>query len=346
MEQRRYNVGLDFIRIFAMLAVILVHLTIYLPIPDRIRSFFMWGGAGVQCFFVLSGFLACHSFENRLKTGVYYKKRATRILPAYYVAVIGAMLFHQFVLKDVTADIFGLGWLRYFLGLNTVVPSMNYDLWNNTYGLWTMSCFIWFYIMAPLIFKWVRSLKSAASFFVLSFVGSIAWKLIMNSIFSQMAGIESLDVLTGASPFGELYQFAIGIMVYFILKEEKAYKGIVLLSVISVFGLVLNRNTFIWCSLCGLMIIAFENMEIQISAKAQRFVRTIGKESFHVYLSHLLSFAVAWSITSTVFLDSGIVKYSCWALISAVLVVLLCCVMRACEKIVEVIIRKNKTTIL
>ena len=57
MEQRRYNVGLDFIRIFAMLAVILVHLTIYLPIPDRIRSFFMWGGAGVQCFFVLSGFL-------------------------------------------------------------------------------------------------------------------------------------------------------------------------------------------------------------------------------------------------------------------------------------------------
>ena len=342
MEQRRYNVGLDFIRIFAMLAVIWVHLTVYLPVPDRIRPFFTWGGAGVQCFFALSGFLACHSFENRQKIGVYYKKRAIRILPAYYVAVIGAMLFHQFILKDVTADIFGLGWLRYFLGLNTVLPSTNYDLWNNTYGLWTMSCFIWFYIMAPFIFKWVRSLKSAAYFFGLSFVCSIAWKLVMNSIFSRIDGIESLDVLTGASPFGVLYQFAIGIMVYFSLKEGKAYKGIVLLSVISVFGLVLNRNAFIWCSLCGLMIIAHENVETHISAKVQRVVRAIGKESFHVYLSHLLSFAVAWSIANTVFKDSSIVKYSCWALISAMLVVVLCCVMTACERIVGAMIRRKK----
>lgn len=312
----------------------------------RNTAIFYMGGAGVQCFFVLSGFLVCHSFENKVKTGVYYIKRAIRILPSYYVAVIGVVLFHQFVLKDVTTDVFGLGWLRYFFGLNTVVPSTNYYLWNNTYGLWTMSCFIWFYIMAPLIFKLVRSLKGAACFFMLSFVSSIAWKLVMNSIFFQMDGIELLDVLTGASPFGVLYQFAIGIMTYFTLKEGKAYKGIAILSVISVCGLILNRNTFIWCSLCGLMIIAFENMEIQISAKAQRFVRTIGRESFHVYLSHLLSFAVAWSITNTVFKDSGIVKYSCWAMISAVLVVLLCCVMRACEQIVEAITRKNRTTIL
>ena len=263
-------------------------------------------------------------------------------MPAYYVAVIGAMLFHQIILKDVTADIFGLGWLRYFLGLNTVLPSTNYDLWNNTYGLWTMSCFIWFYIMAPFVFKWVRSLKSAAYFFGLSFVCSIAWKLVMNSMFSRMVGVESLDVLTGASPFGVLYQFAIGIMAYFMLKEEKAYKGIALLSVISVFGLILNRNTFIWCSLCGLMIIALENMEIQISAKAQRVVQAIGKESFHVYLSHLLSFAVAWSIANTIFNDSSIVKYSCWALLSAVLVVVLCYVMRACERIVGAIIQRKK----
>lgn len=297
------------------------------------------GGAGVQCFFVLSGFLACHSFENRQKTGEYYKKRAIRILPAYYVAVIGAMLFHQFVLKDVTANIFGLGWIRYFLGLNTVLPSTNYDLWNNTYGLWTMSCFIWFYVMAPTIFKWVKFLKSAVYFLGLSLVSSIMWKLVMNSVFFRTVGIESLDVLTGASPFGVLYQFAIGIMVYFMLREEKAYKGIVLLSVVSVFGLILNKNTFIWCCLCGLMIISFENMEIQISAKAQRGVQKIGKESFHVYLSHLFSFAVAWSIANTVFKDFGIAKYGCWALLSAVFVVVLCCVMRVCERIVGAIIR-------
>lgn len=44
MEQRQYNVELDFIRIFAILAVILVYLTIYLPMLDRMRPFFAWGG--------------------------------------------------------------------------------------------------------------------------------------------------------------------------------------------------------------------------------------------------------------------------------------------------------------
>lgn len=76
----------------------------------------------------------------------------------------------------------------------------------------------------------------------------------MNSIFFKMDGIESLDVLTGASLFGVLYQFAIGIMTYFSLQERKTYQGIILLSVISVSGLVLNRKVFIWCSLCVLMV--------------------------------------------------------------------------------------------
>lgn len=48
MVHKRYNIGIDFIRIFSMLAVILVHLTIYLPVPDRISPFFTWGGRGVQ----------------------------------------------------------------------------------------------------------------------------------------------------------------------------------------------------------------------------------------------------------------------------------------------------------
>ena len=53
MEQRRYNVGLDFIRIFAMLAVIWVHLNMYLPIPEGIRPFFTWGGGRALSAYLL-----------------------------------------------------------------------------------------------------------------------------------------------------------------------------------------------------------------------------------------------------------------------------------------------------
>ena len=61
MEQRRYNVGLDFIRIFAMFAVIWVHLTVYLPVPDRIRPFFTWGG-GRRSVLLCSERLSCMPF--------------------------------------------------------------------------------------------------------------------------------------------------------------------------------------------------------------------------------------------------------------------------------------------
>ena len=340
MKKKRYNIGLDFIRIFSMLAVIWVHLTIYLTVPDRIRPFFTWGGAGVQCFFVLSGFLAGHSFSDKKEIGTYYKKRAIRILPAYYVAVIGAMLFHQLILKDVTPDGFGLGWLRYFLGLNTVLPSTNYDLWNNTYGLWTMSCFIWFYIIAPVIFEWVKSLKSAVCFFIATFVVSIGWKIGIYSIFSRISGIESLDVLTGASPFGVLYQFSIGILVYFILKEKKNYEGIGLLSIISVGGLILGRDTFIWCALCGLMIIVCENLEINASHRVQGVVHAVGRDSFHVYLAHLLSFDIAWVISSRIIYESTFLKYIVWAVISVICIVILCCIMNLCEKIVALALKR------
>lgn len=46
MNKKHYNVGIDLIRIFAILAVISAHLTLYLPKTERIVPFFTWGEAG------------------------------------------------------------------------------------------------------------------------------------------------------------------------------------------------------------------------------------------------------------------------------------------------------------
>lgn len=62
-----HNYGLDYLRVFAMLAVVWVHLSIYLPISDGMRGLFTWGSNGVQVFFVLSGYLAF--FANRKAGG-------------------------------------------------------------------------------------------------------------------------------------------------------------------------------------------------------------------------------------------------------------------------------------
>lgn len=62
IEGKDYNPGFDLIRIISMAAVILIHLTTYLPIPAGLKFLFTWGSAGVPFFFVLSGFLTARTF--------------------------------------------------------------------------------------------------------------------------------------------------------------------------------------------------------------------------------------------------------------------------------------------
>lgn len=61
----------------------------------------------------------------------------------------------------------GIGWLRYFLFLNGIVPSSQYYYWNDLWGLWTMSCFMLYYILAPIIRKYVKNYRASLFFLLL-----------------------------------------------------------------------------------------------------------------------------------------------------------------------------------
>ena len=83
---KKRNYGLDYLRIFAMLATVWVHISIYVGIPIDLKHYFGWGAYGVQIFFVLSGYLAIKTYNGNMID--YYKKRALRILPSYYIGII------------------------------------------------------------------------------------------------------------------------------------------------------------------------------------------------------------------------------------------------------------------
>jgi len=91
-QQIKYMIHLDGIRVFAVGGVILEHWASGLP--KIIREFVHsidFGGLGVECFFVLSGFLitlimldgkdADQSIYKSL--GHFYVRRILRIFPAY-----------------------------------------------------------------------------------------------------------------------------------------------------------------------------------------------------------------------------------------------------------------------
>jgi peptidoglycan/LPS O-acetylase OafA/YrhL len=91
---KNHNKGLDGLRGYAALAVLLYHV-------DSIHLWFGW--TGVQIFFVLSGFLITGILLNSREADNYfsafYARRFLRIFPAYYflllVVLIGSMMLGQ-----------------------------------------------------------------------------------------------------------------------------------------------------------------------------------------------------------------------------------------------------------
>ena len=85
--------GLDFLRALAIIMVLLSHFSKKTPILffKKVGSY---GWAGSDLFFVLSGYLICGQLlrSMRVKGGIhfrsFYRRRALRILPAFYVILL------------------------------------------------------------------------------------------------------------------------------------------------------------------------------------------------------------------------------------------------------------------
>jgi peptidoglycan/LPS O-acetylase OafA/YrhL len=85
--------GLDTLRATAVLGVMFYHLTIFGELPRRFLTISYFGWMGVDLFFVLSGFLIGRQILRQYLNGqrpsilAFYRRRAYRILPAYFVVL-------------------------------------------------------------------------------------------------------------------------------------------------------------------------------------------------------------------------------------------------------------------
>ncbi|CAM4421473.1 acyltransferase family protein [Palleronia rufa] len=87
--------SLQALRAAAVLLVVLFHLNVY-TVTDILGRQPLWNGfdmgyAGVEIFFVLSGFIMFHvhsgDFGRRDRFGPYISKRMTRIYPFFWIAL-------------------------------------------------------------------------------------------------------------------------------------------------------------------------------------------------------------------------------------------------------------------
>lgn len=181
MAPRTYYLPLDGVRGVAVLAVMLLHFTVFVPVGVTERFVSGWiatGWIGVDLFFVLSGFLITgilmdtrddpHHFRN------FYARRTLRIFPLYYaylalLFILLPMLHEGAALEHAVDD--RRFWLWTYLG--NILMARGWDAMpSHTTHLWSLAVEEQFYLVWPLLVfavqrKWLTALCIA------TFVGAI-----------------------------------------------------------------------------------------------------------------------------------------------------------------------------
>lgn len=308
IDRLNRNIMMDVLRIIAMVMVLLVHIPIYIPLPYSFPN----GQYGVAIFFVLSGYLIMESLEHTQSVKKFYQKRLIRILPEYYIIlIIGIIIWDKLFRQMPTDNLLHLGWLRYFLCLNTILPSNDYYYWNDLWGLWTISCFMFFYLIAPLLKKITSNYKRSIYMLLISGVGCYGIKQILQSLLIKI-NIPQAELFSGDTPFFNLMIFMIGISTWYAVKEKKESIYLMLcIVVIAIMIFMEKSNRITW----GLFAAAFIILGSKVQIKNEIFTKVIEKisaYSFTVYLVHFPVFQILGQMgmknrTSVYYLSTAIV---------------------------------------
>jgi peptidoglycan/LPS O-acetylase OafA/YrhL len=162
--------------------------------PPRLHPL-LWplagGTLGVDLFFVLSGYLLVTSWESTQSVTSFWRKRARRLLPAYWVSLMVLVpLQAPHLLHDA-------GRLALFASMQTsLAPRLP---WAVNASYWSLTPEIHFYLLLPLIYAALSKLGTRRTL-VLVFALSIAWRIFSTSHYHFPA-----DLLPG-----RIDQFAIG----------------------------------------------------------------------------------------------------------------------------------------
>ena len=307
-----------------MLGVLMVHFSQRFPTPDIVKSIAYMGANCVQIFFVISGYLACSYFLKPTACITdYYKKRALRILPIYYAAIIATMLYIEFFTEGHNSDVFHLGWIRYFLGLNTILPSADFYQWNNVCGFWTMTDFIYFYAIVPLLIRFVYTFhRCIILFFILLIIAELARTL--DGSFLLNTSYDKISLLIEWSPLVQMHHFAIGMLTFFAVRENKKSIACIILIAIAMLPTRLCDSHLLFSILTGLFIMSVRESDIAIHGARRTCLQFLAKYSFHVYLTHILALEIAPKISNLWCEKSSCLHFTCRLSLSFIITILLC----------------------
>lgn len=224
------------IRFFAALYVFLLHMDMRIPftfLPEWGRNFVGQGRAGVNVFFVLSGFILTYTyFRKEFHYFDFIKKRVSRIYPAYLVGLILCLiLLTPFGNKPSMAVLFA----NLFL-VQSYFPNIVME-WYGA-GSWSISTEFFFYFLFPFLLPLFLKRSMTALYLWLTFfiIGSFAPGVISNLTSHGTQWAYSFPLLR----MSEFVCGMIGAILVFKYKEKANNK----LSAVSVLFLIVFLSFF------------------------------------------------------------------------------------------------------
>lgn len=240
----------DFLRFFFAANILLAHLG---EISQNKNLEFLsnlpTSSFAVKGFFIISGFLVAKSFANTPSLKEYFIKRAKRILPAYLVVLLFAVLILSLFSGDSFSEYFSdistykyLAWNSVFLNfMQPCLPGLfEHNLLCSVNGsLWTLKVEEGFYVVLPLIFYAIK--KSKKPFLILGslYVLSLLYWFVMDFYFNKPLLAKQLP--------GYLVYFVTGIFLF--LNFEFVFQ---------------NKNKLLFISILLLIISRFSHFQIDV----------------------------------------------------------------------------------
>lgn len=296
---------IDALRGYAILLVVLVHSAdLFHPGSLMAKHVMAWGSHGVQLFYIASALTLCMSWHYRSHIESspvrnFFIRRFFRIAPMFYLAIIFYAWLYGMSPRYWAPN--GLEWWFFPLTalfingyypetINSIVPSG-----------WSIAVEMNFYLVLPFLLKAITDKKRALAFVVLSIgldrLSKIAFEHIYFGYFSPEQQYLVSD-FTGLNFFAQLPVFAFGIATYYFYLEKESAKrflpylwgvlvvffvGATLVMPPNVFDKIVGHHIFAGALFA---LITLTLASFPYSLFVNRYITSIGKVSFSMYLSH------------------------------------------------------------
>ncbi len=290
MSSKKVINSIQFLRGLAAFVVVVYHIGGYIKRYFTITflgDFFDFGFAGVDLFFVISGFIIHFTSKNYLDNpstlGKYLKKRLLRVYPIYWIVLTVLFGLSWFITLILQKDVFNTGYpytISAFLQTYFLTPlhfAINPVTWTLSYELFFYLCFSLLIISRRLSF--IPILLILVSLYNIIFIHD-EYRKHFNFVFS-----------------GYNLEFMFGFLIYQFYDKIKFQNWISVLLIVISLAIIIHygydiidydyqKRVLTFGVPSAFLLIAMLNLENNQAIRIPSFTITLGDASYVLYLIH------------------------------------------------------------